>query len=65
MAVHSQEIINAYHDAIPLNRYGSEEEIANLIVFLASENASFITGQLIAADGGFEATGVGLPALRV
>ena len=65
MAVHSQEIIDAYHDAIPLNRYGSEEEIANLIVFLASEKASFVTGQLIAADGGFEATGVGLPALRV
>ena len=65
LAVHTQAIIDAYHDAIPLNRYGSEDEIANLIVFLASEKASFVTGQLIAADGGFEATGVGLPALRV
>ena len=64
MAVHSQEIINAYHDAIPLNRYGSEREIAEVIVFLCSEKASYVTGQIVAADGGFESTGVGLPALR-
>jgi len=64
MAVHSQDIIDAYHDAIPLNRYGSEAEIAALIAFLCSDDASYITGQVIAADGGFEATGVGLPALR-
>ena len=64
MAVHSQEIIDAYHDAIPLNRYGSEREIAEVIVFLCSEKASYVTGQIVAADGGFESTGVGLPALR-
>jgi meso-butanediol dehydrogenase/(S,S)-butanediol dehydrogenase/diacetyl reductase len=64
MAVHTQDIIDAYHDAIPLNRYGSEDEIAAAIVFLASEKASYITGQTLATDGGFEATGVGLPALR-
>ena len=64
MAVHTQDIIDAYHDAIPLNRYGSEDEIAEAIVFLASDRASYITGQTLAADGGFESTGVGLPALR-
>lgn len=64
MAVHSQEIIEAYHDAIPLNRYGSEGEIAEAIVFLCSDRASYITGQVLATDGGFEATGIGLPALR-
>ena len=58
------EIIAAYHDAIPLNRYGSEEEIARVIGFLCSDEASYVTGQVIAADGGFEATGIGLPALR-
>jgi len=64
MAVHSPEIIAAYHDALPLNRYGKEEEIAAAINFLLSDKASFITGQILAADGGFEATGIGLPALR-
>ena len=64
MAVHTQDIIDAYHDAIPLNRYGTEREIANGIFFLASEKASYITGQVLAVDGGFEATGVGLPSLR-
>ena len=65
MAVHTQDIIEAYHDAIPLNRYGTEIEIANGIYFLASENASYITGQTLAVDGGFESTGVGLPSLRI
>jgi len=64
MAVHSQDIIDAYHDAIPLNRYGTETEIAEVIVFLASDKASYVTGQTVAVDGGFESTGVGLPALR-
>ena len=64
IAVHSQEIIDAYHDAIPLNRYGSEDEIANVIVFLCSDKASYVTGQTISVDGGFQSTGIGLPALR-
>ncbi|WP_179380429.1 SDR family NAD(P)-dependent oxidoreductase [Jannaschia marina] len=64
MAVHSEEIIAAYHDAIPLNRYGTETEIAEAIVWLCSEKASFVTGQRLSVDGGFEATGIGLPALR-
>lgn len=64
MAVHTPEIITAYHDAIPLNRYGNEDEIANVIAFLCSDAASYVNGQTIAVDGGFESTGVGLPALR-
>lgn len=64
MAVHTQDIIDSYHDAIPLNRYGSEDEIASVITFLCSSKASYVTGQIIASDGGFESTGVGLPALR-
>lgn len=64
MAVHTPEIIAAYHDALPLNRYGSEEEIANVIVFLCSDKASYVTGQIVSVDGGFESTGIGLPALR-
>ncbi len=64
LAVHTPEIRAAYHDAMPLNRYGSEAEIANAICFLCSDEASFVTGQVLAADGGFEAVGIGLPALR-
>jgi NAD(P)-dependent dehydrogenase (short-subunit alcohol dehydrogenase family) len=64
-AVHTPDIVSAYHDAIPLNRYGSEEEIAQVIVFLASAEASYVTGQMLAVDGGFDATGVGLAALRI
>ena len=64
LAVHSPEIRAAYHDAIPLNRYGRESEIAAAVAFLVSEAASYITGQVLAADGGFSAAGVGLPALR-
>ena len=64
MAVHTPDIVAAYHDAIPLGRYGTENELANMIVFLCSDKATYITGQTIAVDGGFDSTGVGLPALR-
>lgn len=64
LAVHSPEIRAAYHDALPLNRYGTEQEIANAIVFLCGDEASFITGQILGVDGGFEASGIGIPALR-
>ncbi len=63
-AVHSAAIRADYHDAIPLGRYGLEDEIAEAIVFLASERASYITGQTLAVDGGFEAIGIGLPTFR-
>jgi 3-oxoacyl-[acyl-carrier protein] reductase len=38
--------------AIPLNRFGSPEEVAKAVVFLASDEASFITGHALAIDGG-------------
>jgi NAD(P)-dependent dehydrogenase (short-subunit alcohol dehydrogenase family) len=43
---------------------GLESELAETIVFLCGARASYITGQVIAVDGGFEATGIGLPTLR-
>jgi NAD(P)-dependent dehydrogenase (short-subunit alcohol dehydrogenase family) len=63
-AVHSAEIRADYHDAIPLNRYGLEEELAEAVYFLCSGRASYITGQILAVDGGFDAAGIGLPTLR-
>jgi NAD(P)-dependent dehydrogenase (short-subunit alcohol dehydrogenase family) len=41
---------------IPLKRLGTPEEVANAIVFLASDRASFITGHVLAVDGGKSAT---------
>ena len=63
-AVHTPEIRADYHDAIPLNRYGLEEELAEAVFFLCSERSSYITGQILAVDGGFDAAGIGLPTLR-
>jgi NAD(P)-dependent dehydrogenase (short-subunit alcohol dehydrogenase family) len=63
-AVHSPAIRADYHDAIPLGRYGLETELAEAIFFLCGPAASYITGQELAVDGGFSATGVGLPTLR-
>ena len=63
-AVHSPAIRADYHDAIPLNRYGLEHEIADVIWFLCSDRSSYITGQTLAVDGGFDAAGIGLPSLR-
>lgn len=62
--VHSVAIRSDYYDAIPLNRYGTCEEIADAVGFLCSPAAAFINGQVLAVDGGFEAAGVGLPTLR-
>ena len=63
-AVHTPAIRADYHDHIPLNRYGLESELAQAICFLCGDQASYITGQVLAVDGGFDAAGVGLPTLR-
>jgi NAD(P)-dependent dehydrogenase (short-subunit alcohol dehydrogenase family) len=62
--VHTPAIRADYHDTIPLARYGSMEEIANAVGFLCSPEASYVNGQVLAVDGGFDAAGVGLPTLR-
>ena len=51
--VEPQQIRERWAAAIPLRRIGRPEEFANLVVFLASECASYITGTSIAVDGGF------------
>ena len=48
----AEEDIREYTSRIPLNRYGRVEEVANAFAFLASDEASFITGTELVVDGG-------------
>ncbi len=41
-----------------MGRFGKAEEIAGAAIFLASEAASFVNGEVVAVDGGFLASGV-------
>jgi len=51
-----EEAIGAQEDKVPLGRFATEEEIANVVVFLCSERASTVTGAHWSADGGAVAT---------
>jgi NAD(P)-dependent dehydrogenase (short-subunit alcohol dehydrogenase family) len=62
--VHTVAIRSDYYDTVPLGRYGTVEEMAEVVGFLCSPAASFVNGQCLANDGGFEAAGVGLPTFR-
>jgi len=44
---------NELKEATPLNRLGTTKDVANMVYFLASDNADFVTGQVITVDGGF------------
>jgi 3-oxoacyl-[acyl-carrier protein] reductase len=48
----SEEEVRNYTAKIPLNRFGKVEEVANAFAFLASDEASFITGTELVVDGG-------------
>lgn len=48
----SEDIIKHYQSAIPLSRMGQPEDVANTVLFLTSDAAAYITGQVITVDGG-------------
>ncbi len=47
------EYIEAVKKAHPMGRIGEPEEVANTILFLASDEASFVTGAILPVDGGY------------
>ena len=49
----SVEDLNSFVEQIPLSRMGSADEIAQAVYFLASENADYITGQILGVNGGY------------
>jgi 3-oxoacyl-[acyl-carrier protein] reductase len=56
--MHSEATRHSYMRAVPMARYGTADEIAAAVSFLASEDASYITGHIVPVDGGFMAAGL-------
>ena len=48
----SEEMIKTWADQIPLKRFGRPEDVSHAVLFLASEEASYITGHTLEVDGG-------------
>ena len=56
-SLHTEAFRQEYAKAIPMNRYGSTAEIASAVLYLVSEDASYISGVALPVDGGFLASG--------
>ncbi len=56
--LHDAEMRERWHQSVPMRRYGTTEEIAGTAAFLCGADASYITGHVLAVDGGFLAGGV-------
>ena len=52
LVVHNAELAPLYLKTIPLGRFGQPEDVADVVLFLASDDASYVTGQNIVVDGG-------------
>jgi 3-oxoacyl-[acyl-carrier protein] reductase len=48
----SEDLVQKSMEFIPLGRWGEQQEVANVVTFLASDKASYITGEVIQVDGG-------------
>lgn len=59
LAQYDPDVVAEWADTIPMKRFGTAEEVANVIAFVASDEASYVTGSVLTVDGGAEAWGVG------
>lgn len=56
-ALHTAKFREEYSQAIPMNRYGTTSEVASAVLYLVSEEASYVSGIVMPVDGGFLASG--------
>lgn len=57
MAVDAEQVEAQFLSRIPMGKFGEPEDIANMVLFLASDEAKFVTGGQFAVDGGFQLNG--------
>jgi NAD(P)-dependent dehydrogenase (short-subunit alcohol dehydrogenase family) len=58
LATHTAATRKSYLERIPLHRYGERSEVAAAVLFLASDEASFVHGHILNVDGGFASAGL-------
>jgi 3-oxoacyl-[acyl-carrier protein] reductase len=56
--MHTEKTRESFNRTVPMQRYGSTEEIASAVAYLVSDEASYITGHTLPVDGGFTAAGI-------